>query len=99
MQQQRQQRCIDDCRSLHLRVASIERDIVQIKTAFPPNDVGSTDFDGHRGYHSRKIAEGRVMGEYKQAVTKKIVLGVIGLVFTVLGFVAGPAVLRWIGGA
>ena len=38
------------------------------------------------------------MGEYKQAVTKKIVLGVIGLVFTVLGFIAGPALLRWMGG-
>ena len=51
---------------------------------------------GHRGYHSRKIAEGQVMGEYKQEVTKKIVLGVIGLVFTVLGFIAGPALLRWL---
>lgn len=36
------------------------------------------------------------MGEYKQEVTKKIVLGVIGLVFTVLGFIAGPALLRWL---
>ena len=38
------------------------------------------------------------MGEYKQEVTKKIVLGVIGLVFTVLGFIAGPTMVRWIGG-
>ena len=36
------------------------------------------------------------MGEYKQEVTKKIVLGVIGLVCTVLGFVAGPALMRWL---
>ena len=97
--QQQQRRCVDDFRGLHLRVASIERDIEQFKAAFPPNDVGSKDFDGHRGYHARKIAEGQVMGEYKQEVTKKIVLGAIGLVFTVLGFVAGPAVLRWIEGA
>ena len=95
---QQQQRCADDFHSLHLRVVSIEREIEQIKAAFPPNDLGLTDFDGHRGYHKRKIAEGQAMGEYKQAATKKIVLGVIGLVFTVLGFVAGPAVLRWIGG-
>lgn len=97
---QQQQRCADDFHGLHLhlRVASIERDIEQIKAAFPKNDVGATDFDGHRGYHLRKITEGQVMGEYKQEVTKKIVLGVIGLVFTVLGFIAGPAVLRWIGG-
>ena len=94
MQQLR--RCADDFRGLHLRVASMERDIEQIKAAFPKNDVGATDFDGHRGYHLRKITEGKVMGEYKQEVTKKIVLGVIGLVFTVLGFIAGPAVLRWL---
>ena len=81
-----------------MRVASIERDIEQIKVAFPKNELGTADFDGHRGYHSRKIAEGQAMGEYKQEVTKKIVLGVIGLVFTVLGFLAGPALLRWIGG-
>lgn len=94
--QQLQQRCADDLHGLHLRVASIERDIEHIKTAFPKNDLGATDFDGHRGYHSRKIAEGQIMGEYKQAVTKKILLGSIGLVFTVLGFIAGPVLLRWL---
>ena len=92
---QQQQRCADEFHGLHLRVASIERDIEHIKTAFPKNELGTADFDGHRGYHSRKIAEGQVMGEYKQEVTKKIVLGVIGLVFAVLGFIAGPALLRW----
>ena len=91
-----QQRCADDFQGLHLRVASIERDIEQIKSAFPTNDLGAKDFDGHRGYHARKIAEEQVMGEYKQAVTKKILLGSIGLVFTVLGFIAGPALLRWL---
>ena len=94
--QQLQQRCADDLHGLHLRVASIERDIEHIKTAFPKNDLGATDFDGHRGYHSRKIAEGQIMSEYKQAVTKKILLGSIGLVFTVLGFIAGPVLLRWL---
>jgi len=93
---QQQQRCADDFHGLHLRVASMERDIEQIKAAFPKNDLGATDFDGHRGYHLRKITEGQVLGEYKQEVTKKIVLGAIGLVFTVLGFLAGPAVLRWL---
>ena len=93
---QQQQRCADDFRGLHLRVASIERDLDQMKAAFPVNDLGATDFDGHRGYHTRKIAEGQVMDEYKQEVTKKIILGAIGLVFTVLGFIAGPALLRWL---
>ena len=96
--QQQQQRCADDFHGLHLRVASIERDIEQFKAAFPKNELGNADFDGHRGYHARKIAEGQAMGEYKQEVTKKIVLGAIGLVFTVLGFIAGPAMVRWIGG-
>ena len=90
------QRYTDEIHGLHLRVASIERDIEHVKAAFPKNDLGATDFDGHRGYHSRKIAEGQVMGEYKQEVTKKIVLGAIGLVFTVLGVIAGPALMRWL---
>ena len=91
-----QQQCVVDFYNLNLRVASIERDIEHIKSAFPKTDVGTINFDGHRGYHARKIAEEQVMGEYKQAVTKKILLGSIGLVFTVLGFIAGPAVLRWL---
>lgn len=91
-----QQRCADDFHGLHLRVVSIERDIEHIKTAFPKNELGTANFDGHRGYHARKIAEEQAMGEYKQEVTKKIVLGAIGLVFTVLGFIAGPALLRWL---
>ena len=94
--QQMPQRCADDFHGLHLRVTNIERDIEQIKVAFPKNDVGATDFDGHRGFHTRKIAESQVMDEYKQEVTKKIILGAIGLVFTVLGFIAGPALLRWL---
>lgn len=94
--QQQQQRCADDFHGLNLRVASIERDIEQVKAAFPKNELGTADFDGHRGYHARKIAEGQVMDEYKQEATKKIILGVIGLVFTVLGFIAGPALLRWL---
>ena len=93
---QQQQRCADDFHGLHLRVAGIERDLEQIKAAFPRDDVGAVDYRGHRGYHAQKIAEGQAMGEYKQEVTKKIVLGVIGLIFTVLGFIAGPAVLRWL---
>lgn len=94
--QQQQQRCADKFHGLHLRIVNIEHDIEQFKAAFPKNELGTADFDGHRGYHSRKIAEGQAMGEYKQEVTKKIVLGVIGLVFTVLGFIAGPALLRWL---
>ena len=51
-----QQRCADDFRGLHLRVASIERDIELIKAAFPRDDVGAVDYHGHRGYHSERIA-------------------------------------------
>ena len=93
---QQQQQSAIDLYNLNLRVTSIERDIEDIKTAFPKNELGITNFEGHRGYHARKIAEKQAMGEYKQAVTKKIVLGSIGLVFTVLGFIAGPVLLRWL---
>ena len=91
-----QQRCADDFHGLNLRVASIERDIEQIKTAFPRDDVGAVNYHGHRSYHSERIASSKLLDEYKQGVTKKIVFGVIGLVFTVLGFIAGPALLRWL---
>lgn len=91
-----QQRCADDFRSLLLRVASIERDIEQIKAAFPRDDVGAINYSGHRGYHSERLASAKLMDEYKQGVTKKIVFGIVGLAFTVLGFIAGPALLRWL---
>jgi hypothetical protein len=91
-----QQRCADDFHGLHLRVASIERDIEQFKTAFPRDDVGAVDYRGHRDYHSERIASSKLLDEYKQGVTKKIVFGAVGLVFTVLGFIAGPALLRWL---
>ena len=93
---QQQQQSAIDLYNLNLRVTCIERDIESIKTAFPKNELGITNFEGHRNYHARKIAEKQAMSEYKQAVTKKIVLGSIGLVFTVLGFIAGPALLRWL---
>ena len=93
---QQQQRCADDFHGLHLRVERIERDIEWLKTAFPRDDVGAVDYRGHRDYHSERIASSKLMDEYKQGVTKKIVFGAIGLVFTVLGFIAGPALLRWL---
>jgi outer membrane murein-binding lipoprotein Lpp len=94
--------CSDDLRDLNLRVAAVESDVAQLKTAFPHNDLGREDYDGHRKdhYHRTKAAEedARAMSELKNAATKRLLVGAIGLAITVIGFGLGPYVRSILGG-
>ena len=93
--------CSDDLRDLNLRMAAVESDVAQLKTAFPHNDLGREDYDGHRkDHHTRmKAAEedARAMAELKNAATKRLLVGAIGLAITVIGFGIGPYVRSLLG--
>lgn len=66
---------------LEQRVAKLEENL---KQAFPKNDLGQPDFDGHRKDHVRRIEESEQMRGYKEDVTKRvlgvIVMGLVGLI-------------------
>ena len=94
--------CSDDLRDLSLRMAAVESDVAQLKTAFPHNDLGREDYDGHRKDHYKrtKAAEedARALAELKNAATKRLLVGAIGLAITVIGLGLGPYLRSILGG-
>ena len=91
------QQCSDDMQQLNARVARVEGDVERIKTAFVLNDRGVEDYDGHRKEHVANVQEEKAMSELKIGATKKIVMGLIGLVITLIGFGIGPYVRSLLG--
>ena len=87
----------DDMQQLNARVTRVEGDVERIKTAFVPNDRGVEDYDGHRKEHAANAEEEKAMSELKIGATKKIVMGLIGLVITLIGFGIGPYVRSLLG--
>lgn len=93
--------CSDDLRDLHLRMAAVESDVAQLKTAFPHNDLGREDYDGHRKDHYQRLRaaedDARALAELKNAATKRLLVGAIGLAITVIGLGLGPYVRSLLG--
>ena len=54
-------------------LADVKREVISLSKAFPTNDLGEPDFDGHRKAHVGMIAAAKVMDGYKVEVTKKLV--------------------------
>ena len=63
----------------------LDRHIHTVHRAFPRNDLQEPDFDGHRVYHTKKIGEAKVVTEYKQDITGRILQGVTGFLLMLLG--------------
>lgn len=63
----------------------LDRHIHTVHRAFPRNDLQEPDFDGHRVYHAKKICEAKVVTEYKQSITGRILQGVTGFLLMLLG--------------
>ena len=93
--QQPQQQCFD-ATQLDRRLERVERDVADIKSAFPRDELGLVNYSGHRQHHTEKEAESVVLKDFKRSATKNILLGAISLAFTILGVIAGPIVLRWL---
>ena len=63
----------------------LDMHIHTVHRAFPRNDLQEPDFDGHRVYHTKKIGESKVVTEYKQGITGRILQGVTGFLLMLLG--------------
>ena len=63
----------------------LDRHIHTVHRAFPRNDLQEPDFDGHRVYHAKKIGEAKVVTEYKQSITGRILQGITGFLLMLLG--------------
>ena len=60
-------------RDIRTELAEINRSLGAIHDAFPHNDLGKPDFDGHRQDHLKRMAEAKTMLDYKHGVTKQII--------------------------
>jgi hypothetical protein len=68
-------------RGIHAELTDIKRSVSAVNDAFPHNDLGKPDFDGHRQDHLKRMAEAKTMLDYKHSVTKQIIsLAVVFLV-------------------
>ena len=95
MQQPQQHQCFDAIK-LDRRLELVERDVADIKSAFPRDELGLVNYSGHRQHHTEKDTESVALKDFKRSATKNILLVVISLTFTILGVIAGPIVLRWL---
>lgn len=90
--------CSDDVRDINIRLARVEQDVAQIKTAFLLNDLHGQDYDGHRNDHRIRLEQAKTMEDYKQAATKKIIVGAIGVAITIFSIGLGPYLRGLFGG-
>lgn len=54
----------------HKRINVIETELDHIKRAFVKDDLGTTDYEGHRKAHNELVADAKLIKEYKVGMTK-----------------------------
>jgi hypothetical protein len=74
-------------REMNDRISLMEHRHGYVSSAFPQNDLGKPDYDGHRRAHLQLIEDGKVVAGYKGEVAK-----------TVLGVIAGGVITLLISG-
>lgn len=78
-----------DVLALNTRLQKLEHSHGRMQEAFVKNDIGLSDYDGHRTAHKTMIDQAAVMDGYKRDATKTAlgwILAFIGGIFS-LGFV------------
>jgi len=79
-------------------VHTVETHKAQVEGAMPLDAQGRADYGLHRQQHIKISADDAAMGEYKRAVTQRILTGAVGLFCTVLGYAFMPALAKFFGG-
>lgn len=69
-----------------------------IEGAFPLDDRGLPDYGKHKAHHLSIAESDKAMGEYKRAITARLLQGAVGLIITILGFGLGPYFTKILGG-
>ena len=69
-----------------------------IEGAFPLDDRGLPDYGTHKAHHKAIADSDKAMGEYKRAITARLLQGAVGLIITILGFGLGPYFSKILGG-
>lgn len=88
-----QKKILDLLSEIRDRVATLEVVVRSFHTAFPQNDLGAPDLDGHRRDHVTRRNEAKTMDSYKISVTKSVLstIAIFLLGLTSLGFVQAIA--------
>lgn len=73
-----------DVTSINERLSVIEHRHGYVSTAFPQNDLGKPDYDGHRKAHLSMMDDAKVVAGYKQGVTRQILSVVVTAIVTLL---------------
>lgn len=68
-----------------------------LEGAFPFDERGQPDYGRHKQHHMAIIESDKAMGEYKRAVTMRLLQGGIGILLAVFGLGVGPYITKLIG--
>ena len=69
-----------------------------IEGAFPLDERGLPDYGAHKSHHIAIAESDKAMGEYKKAITMRLLQGAVGLLITILGLGLGPYFSKILGG-
>lgn len=69
----------------------------KVEAAFPSDQFGRPDYGAHKAHHQAIEESNKAMGEYKRAITLRLLQGAVGLLITILGFGLGPYLSKLLG--
>lgn len=76
----------------------LDHHVEKVEGAFPLDERGLPDYGVHKSHHVAIAESDKAMGEYKRAITTRLLQGVVGLLITILGFGLGPYFSKILGG-
>ena len=85
-------------REIKKRQVELYSSFTAMSKAFPKNDLGDPDFDGHRKDHLGRREYDKVLNEYKVDVTKKVIWVALGLIGVLLASGFTEHLKRVVGG-
>lgn len=68
----------------------LDHHIEKIEGAFPLDERKLPDYAAHKAHHQAIEESNKAMGEYKRAITMRLLQGAVGLLITILGLGLGP---------
>lgn len=76
----------------------LDHHIEKVEGAFPLDERKLPDYAAHKAHHVAIAESDKAMGEYKKAITMRLLQGAVGLLITILGFGLGPYFSKILGG-